>query len=139
MNLKYNLNDRPPMGQLLGYSLQWFVMAVAVVSTSVFVAQGSDAEKLFFAQKLFALMGIAGLAQIFVGHRLPLVVGPAAVLLVGVMSSYRAGAEPSAVYSSIAIGGALVALLTIGGVMRRVQSSVLQVLFPDFEEICRQQ
>lgn len=121
MNLKYNHNDRPPMGQLLGYSLQWFVMAVAVVSTSVFVAQGSDAEKLFFAQKLFAVMGVAGLAQIFVGHRLPLVVGPAAVLLVGVMSSYRAGAEPSAVYSSIAIGGALVALLTIGGVMRRVQ------------------
>ena len=42
MNLKYNLNDRPPMGQLLGYSLQWFVMAVAVVSTSVFVAQGKS-------------------------------------------------------------------------------------------------
>lgn len=109
------------MGQLLGYSLQWFVMAVAVVSTSVFVAQGSDAEKLFFAQKLFAVMGIAGLVQVVAGHRLPLVVGPAAVLLVGVMSSYRAGAEPSAVYSSIAIGGALVTLLSIGGLMRRVQ------------------
>lgn len=109
------------MGQLLGYSLQWFVMAVAVVSTSVFVAQGSDAEKLFFAQKLFAVMGIAGLVQVVAGHRLPLVVGPAAVLLVGVMSSYRAGAEPSAIYSSIAIGGALVTLLSIGGLMRRVQ------------------
>ena len=56
MNLKYNLNDRPPMGQLLGYSLQWFVMAVAVVSTSVFVAQGSAAEKLFFAQSAFVIL-----------------------------------------------------------------------------------
>ena len=121
MNLKYNVDDRLPVGQLLIYAVQWFVLCIAVVSTSVFVAQGSPEERLFFAQKLFAVIGITGLVQVVWGHRLPIVVGPAAVLLVGVMASLSAGANTSAIYSSIAIGGVLVGLLTIGGLMRHVQ------------------
>ena len=121
MNLKYNVDDRLPVGQLLIYAVQWFVLCIAVVSTSVFVAQGSPEERLFFAQRLFAVIGITGLVQVVWGHRLPIVVGPAAVLLVGVMASLSARADTSAIYSSIAIGGVLVGLLTIGGLMRHVQ------------------
>ena len=121
MNLKYNVDDRLPAGQLMMYAVQWFVLCIAVVSTSVFVAQGSPEERLFFSQRLFAVIGITGLLQVVVGHRLPIVVGPAAVLLVGVMASLTADADTSAIYSSIAIGGALISLLTIGGLMRRVQ------------------
>ena len=121
MNLKYNVEDRLPVGQLALYALQWFVLCIAVVSTSVFVATGTPEERLFFSQKLFAVTGIAGLLQIVWGHRLPIVVGPAAVLLVGVMASLDAHADVSAIYSSIAIGGVLITLLTIGGLMRYVQ------------------
>lgn len=121
MKLKYNIEDRLPAGQMMLYAMQWFILGVAVVATSVFVATGTAGEKLFFAQKLFAVMGITGLVQVVFGHRLPLVVGPAAVLLVGVISSLGAGAEPNAIYSSIALGGLLVSLLTIGGAMRYVQ------------------
>ena len=121
MNLKYNVDDRLPVGQLMMYAVQWFVLCIAVVSTSVFVAQGSPEEKLFFSQRLFAVIGLTGFLQVVVGHRLPIVVGPAAVLLVGVMASLAAKADTLAIYSSIAIGGALVGLLTIGGLMRRVQ------------------
>ena len=109
------------MGQMALYALQWFILAVAVVVTSVFVAQGSPAEKLFYSQKLFAVMGVTGLIQVLWGHRMPLVVGPAAVLLVGVLSSLGAGASTDAIYSSIAIGGALVTLLSLGGAMRKIQ------------------
>ena len=119
MKLKYNVEDRLPASQLILYSVQWFVLAVAVVVTSVFVAEGTPADKLFYAQKMFAVMGIAGLVQIIWGHRLPLVVGHAAVLLVGVLSAK--GAESNAIYSSIAIGGVLISLMTIGGMMRYVQ------------------
>lgn len=119
--MKYNLNDRLPIPQLALYGIQWFILSVAVVITSVFVAQGTDAEKLFYAQKLFGVMGITGLIQILWGHRLPLVVGPAAVLLVGVLSSLGAGAGSNAIYTSIALGGVLVALLTFGNVMSMVQ------------------
>lgn len=121
MKLKYNIDDKLPLGQMMLYAVQWFILAVAVVATSVFVATGTPGEKLFYAQKLFAVMGVTGLLQVVVGHRLPLVVGPAAVLLVGVISSLGAGADVNAVYSSIALGGVLVALLTIGGAMRYVQ------------------
>lgn len=121
MKLKYNIEDRLPVGQLIIYAMQWFILAVAVVATSVFVAEGSPGEKLFYAQKMFAVMGIAGLIQVLWGHRMPLVVGPAAVLLVGVLSSLGAGAESSAIYSSIALGGAVITLLTFGGMMHYVQ------------------
>lgn len=121
MNLKYNVDDRLPAGQLTMYAIQWFVLCIAVVSTSVFVATGTPEDRLFFSQKLFAVMGIAGFVQVVWGHRLPIVVGPAAVLLVGVMASLAASAEVSAIYSSIAIGGVLITLLTIGGLMRYVQ------------------
>ena len=121
MNLKYNVDDRLPAGQLAMYAIQWFVLCIAVVSTSVFVATGTPEDRLFFSQKLFVVMGIAGFVQVAWGHRLPIVVGPAAVLLVGVMASLAASAEVSAIYSSIAIGGVLITLLTIGGLMRYVQ------------------
>lgn len=121
MKLKYNIEDRLPMGALITYSLQWFVLCIAVVATSVFVAQGSAEEQLFYAQKLFAVMGIAGLIQVVWGHRLPLVVGPAAVLLVGVISALASNASTDAIYTSIAIGGAITALLSVGNTMHYVQ------------------
>lgn len=119
--MKYSVNDKLPLGALALYGTQWFVLAIAVVTTSVFVATGTPAEKLFFAQKLFAVMGITGLLQVLIGHRLPIVVGPAAVLLVGVLSALGAGASNTAIYSSIAVGGAFILLLNIGGLLRYVQ------------------
>ena len=119
MKLKYSIDDRMPAGQLAIYAIQWFILAVAVVATSVWIAPPE--ERLFFAQKLFGVMGIAGLIQLLFGHRMPLVVGPAAVLLVGVAASVRAGSSTDAIYSSMAVGGALITLLTFGNVMHYVQ------------------
>ena len=121
MKLQYKIDDKLPIGQMFVYAMQWFILAVAVISTSVFVAQGSPAERLFFAQKLFAVIGITGAIQVLWGHRMPLVVGPASVLLVGVLSSLGAKAPVGAIYTSIAIGGALIVLLSFGGMMNRVR------------------
>lgn len=100
-----------PAAQLSAYALQWFVLAIAVVATSTFVATGTEAEKMFYAQKLFAIIGVTTIIQILWGHRLPLVVGPAAVLLVGVIASLNAHSDVDAIYSSIIIGGALITIL----------------------------
>lgn len=121
MKLKYNIDDKLPLGQELFYAAQWLILAIAVVSTSAFVAQGTPGERLFFAQKLFCVMGATGLLQVLFGHKLPIVVGPASVLLIGVLTSLGAGASTSAIYSSIAIGGVFLGLLTFGGLMRYVQ------------------
>lgn len=109
------------MGALITYSLQWFVLCIAVVSTSVFIAQGTPEERLFFAQKLFAVIGLTGLIQVVWGHRLPIVAGPAAVLLVGVISALASNASIDGIYTSIAIGGVIVVLLTLGNTMHYVQ------------------
>ena len=121
MELKYKVDDRLPLSQLMLYALQWFILAVAVVVTSVFVAQGTPEERLFFAKKLFAVMGIAGFVQVMWGHKLPIVAGPASVLLVGVLSAIASNAQSEAIYSSIANGGVLITLLTFGGLMRFVE------------------
>jgi xanthine/uracil permease len=124
MELKYNLNDRPATGQLLLYSLQWFVLAVAVVITSMFIATGTPAEKILYTQKAFALVGSAIIVQALWGHRLPIVVGPAAVLLVGIITALSSqGAEPNTnkIYTSVAIGGAIITLLSTGKILHKVQ------------------
>ena len=111
MELKYNLNDRPATGQLLLYRLQWFVLAVAVVISSMFIATGTPAEKILYTQKAFALVGSAIIVQALCGHRLPIVVGPAAVVLVGIITALSSqGAEPNTnkIYTSVAIGGGII-------------------------------
>ena len=50
--MKYNVNDKLPIGALALYGVQWFILAIAVVITSVFVAVGTPAEKLFCAVTL---------------------------------------------------------------------------------------
>ncbi len=124
MDLRYKLNDRPPLRQLLLYSLQWFVLAVAVVITSLFVAVGSPAERVLYAQKVFALMGVATVAQVFWGHRMPIVVGPASVLLVGIITALASQGDAvntNKIYTSVLLGGGVVTLLALSGALGRLQ------------------
>ena len=124
MNFKYGIDSRPPFGQLMLYSLQWFVLAIAVVVTSLFIAVGSPAERVLYAQKVFALMGGAIIVQALWGHRMPIVVGPASVLLVGIITAIAAQGEAlntNKIYTAILIGGCAVTLLSIGRTLKHLQ------------------
>ncbi len=122
MDFKYSLNDRPRVVPMIMYAVQWLLIAVPVVLTSAFVARlqyDTLAEQTLYTQKLFAVMGLTMIVQSLWGHRLPLVAGPAAVLLVGVMASIAS--SPEVIYTSIAVGGALVALLATTGWIKKLQ------------------
>lgn len=119
MDFKYKIDDRPALGAMSLYGLQWLMICIPVVLTSTFVAP--EGQTLFFTQKLFALMGITMIVNALWGHRLPLVTGPAAVLLMGVLAAQGQGSGSEAIYPSMAIGGAIIALLAAFGLMRRVQ------------------
>lgn len=119
MDLKYKIDDRPALGAMSLYGLQWLMICIPVVLTSTFVAP--EGQTLFFTQKLFALMGITMIVNSLWGHRLPLVAGPAAVLLMGVLAAKGQGSGSEAIYPSMAIGGAIIALLAAFGLMRKVQ------------------
>lgn len=124
MEFKYNLDSRPPFAQLLLYSLQWFVLAIAVVVTSLFIAVGSPAERILYAQKVFALMGGATIIQALWGHRMPIVVGPAAVLLVGIIAALASQGEAvntNKIYTAIMVGGAAITLIALTGALRHLQ------------------
>ena len=124
MKLKYGINDRPKTGDLILYSLQWFVLAIAVVTTSIFIATGSPAERVLYSQKVFALMGAATVVQSLWGHRMPIVVGPAAVLLVGIITALASQGEQvntNKIYTAVAIGGVVVTILSTGRWLERLQ------------------
>lgn len=116
MNLKYGLEDRPPFKENLIYGLQWLAVtipAVIILGKILGGMQGTVAAELLYMQKLFAVMAVSLLLQIWWGHRLPLVIGPATVLLIGILASQSS--TPAAIYSSILICGALLSLLAASG------------------------
>ena len=119
MEFKYNLNDRPSIGAMLLYGVQWLMICIPVVLTSTFVAP--TGQVLFFTQKLFAIMGITMIVNALWGHRLPLIAGPAAVLLMGVLAASQLGGASEAIFPSMAIGGVLITLISLSGLMSKVQ------------------
>lgn len=124
MNLKYGIDSRPSVGPLLLYGLQWFVLAIAVVVTSLFIAVGSPAERVLYAQKVFALMGVATIIQALWGHRMPIVVGPAAVLLVGIITALASQGEAvntNKIYTAVMVGGVFVTVLAAARVLSHLQ------------------
>lgn len=121
MDFKFSLNSRPSFGAMLLYGMQWLMICIPVVLTSTFVAP--DGQMLFFTQKLFAVMGITMIINSLWGHRLPLIAGPAAVLLMGVLAASQLGGSSEAIYPSMAIGGVMIILLSISGLMRKIQSA----------------
>ena len=119
MNFRFNIDDKPSRGALLLYGLQWLMICIPVVLTSTFVAP--EGGVVFFTQKLFAICGATIIIQVLFGHRLPLVAGPAAVLLMGVIAASSQGHTAETIYPSMIIGGALVTLLAAVGAMKYIQ------------------
>lgn len=104
--MRYSIEDRPSWPVLLLYGLQWWVaslpFAVIVGVVAARVQFPDVAGQTLYLQKMFAVFGVTLIVQILWGHRLPLVVGPAEVLLVGLLTSTT---SPAAAYTSIALCG----------------------------------
>ena len=64
-------------------------------------------------------MGIAMIVQVLWGHRLPLIIGPASVLLIGILSTVSSGIP--AVYTGIMVGGLVLTVLAYSGLLGKLQ------------------
>ncbi|MEM2086379.1 MAG: solute carrier family 23 protein [Archaeoglobaceae archaeon] len=117
MRLKYGLEETPPLSEFLLVSLQWLaVIGFILIIAGRVIAEmqyESGFEKTIYLQKVFFIAGLTLLAQLFFGHRLPLVIGPSAVLMVGIYASLESGFE--AIYTSIAVCGAILFIFAITG------------------------
>lgn len=118
--MEYDLNDKPKAGHLFLYALQWWIVIIPTVITIGLVVGklhfGADtAAQGWYMQKLFFVLGVTLLTQILAGHKLPLVVGPASVLLIGIIAT--SSASIPAIYTAILIGGVLLALFSAFGLL----------------------
>mgnify|MGYP000853783272 CR=1 FL=1 len=114
---KYGLDDVPPPLELILLSLQWLAILVPSIIIIGKVVAGfhysSFTDQVVYMQKTFFVTALALLVQVLWGHRLPLIMGPAAVLLVGIVAS--SGSDLHTVYSSIMIGGIVLFLVAVTG------------------------
>lgn len=123
MKYKYKLEDRPPWQENLLYGLQWLVLIIPplliIGQVVTAVHQLEAGAQIIYLQKLMLVSGALLLAQVIFGHGMPLIIGPATVLLVGILASQ--GSAISAIYTAIFIGGLLLSLLAFSGLFNRLQ------------------
>lgn len=123
MQLKYGLDDRPKGLEMIIYGLQWFVVsipALLIIGKLIATMQYDDpGQQIIYIQKLLFVTSIVFIAQVLWGHRLPLVLGPATVLLIGIIASQST--RPEFISTSILIGGLLLALVAFSGLFAHVQ------------------
>ena len=104
------------------FGLEWLaITAVTVIIIGKVVAglHFSDAaSQLVYMQKLFFVVAVSLFSQVLWGHRLPLITGPATVLLVGIVAG--GGSDIHAVYTTIAAGGAFLVVLSITGLFSMI-------------------
>ena len=122
--MKYALDDKPGLVPMLLYGIQWWVISLpsAIILGTVVakihaldpIAQG------MYMQKIFLLMGLISITQVLIGHRLPLIIGPASTLLVGIAAASSSSYE--AIYTAIIVGGALIAVLAYSGILAKLRS-----------------
>ena len=121
--MRYGIDDKPPLKDFLLYALQWWVVTLPCVvimgAVTAMLHAPDTAFHILYMQKLFAVMGAATIIQVLVGHRLPLIIGPASTLLVGIIASVSSGMD--ALYSSIFLGGAILSAAGFAGLFAKLR------------------
>ncbi len=120
MEFTYGIDDRPRPTSLLIFGLQWLAVSVpAILIIGKVVAGLYGGSAIPYLQKLFLLSALVLLMQIYLGHRLPLVLGPATVLLIGILASLESSF--AAINASILIGGLLLAGIAAAGLFEHLK------------------
>lgn len=123
MRLDYTLDQKVPFIKSVLFGIQWAailipsIIILGKVAASVHLLDAS--AQISYLQILFFVCGITLLCQIFWGHMLPLIPGPSAVLLIGLIAGQSSGI--GAIYTSVMTGGLFIAILSIGGLFRHIK------------------
>ncbi len=121
-SLRYKIDDMPPLLANLMFGLEWFIIAVISAIILGKVVAGIHFSSLewqvVYLQKVFFLMGLSMLIQVLWGHGLPLVAGPSAALMVGIVAGMGRGIDT--IYTGIALGGFFLLLLNLTGIFARL-------------------
>jgi xanthine/uracil permease len=123
VQFKYHLDDRPGWSEMLLLGLQWFAVAIPIIIIIGKITGGfhfiNPEDQIVYLQKLTFVMAVALFCQILLGHRLPLIIGPSTVLLIGITASQEF--DTNTIYSAILCGGFLLTFLSITGLFGSLQ------------------
>jgi xanthine/uracil permease len=123
MQFEYDLDQRLPFLQSFLFGLQWAALAISSIIILGKVIGGLHFDdpfsQIIYLQKILFLSAVTLFCQIFWGHRLPLIPGPSAILIIGVISSQGFGL--STIYSSVMFGGLFITVLAVSGLFRHFQ------------------
>ena len=123
MQFEYSLDQKVPSLKSFLFGLQWAALSISSIIILGKVVGGlhfgDSFGQIIYLQKLLFLSGVTLFCQIFWGHRLPLIPGPSAILLIGVVASQGLGMP--AIYSSVIIGGLFITVLAVSGLFRYFQ------------------
>jgi xanthine/uracil permease len=123
MRLDYTLDQKVPFIKSILFGIQWAAILVPCVIILGKVAGNVHhmdvSGQINYIRMLFLVCGITLLFQIYQGHRLPLIPGPSAVLLIGLIAGQ--GSDINTIYTSVMIGGLFIVLLSLGGLFKRLR------------------
>jgi xanthine/uracil permease len=138
MQFRYNLDDKPPLSEIISTSIMWTIITISfvVILGNMITAlyPYSPDEITWYLQKLLFITGIATIIQTLFGHRLPAVFGPSAILIVGATAS--ADFVPEAFTTALLISALFGMLIPLTGIMslitriftRRVIAAILMLI-----------
>ncbi len=119
----YGLDDLPPLPDLILFGLQWFAVGIPSVVVIGKIVTGLDnpgpQHLIIYLQKLLFLTGLAILAQILAGHRMPIILGPSTVLIISIAAGRGSGSR--SIYTSILVGGLFLFMLSITGLFGKLR------------------
>lgn len=120
MDLSYDIDEKPKLTDLIIFGLQWLAVSIpSILIIGKVVGDLHGGSAIIYFQKLFLVTAVILIVQIYLGHKLPLVIGPASVLLIGIMASLDAGF--GAINASILIGGLILAAIAGLGLFKYLQ------------------
>ena len=106
MKFEYGLDDMVPFLKSFLLGLQWaaiLISAIIILGKVVGSLQFPEPlDQILYLQKILFVCALTLFCQLFWGHRLPLIPGPAAVLLVGIIASQSFRMET--IYTSVMTG-----------------------------------
>lgn len=118
----YDLDDRPPLGHILLYGVQWamimFPALIIVAGLSAKALNMSPGEQIRFFQFILLTSGGFTTVQSLWGHRYPVMDGPATALLLTVIVLAPHGLQ--AIQGGTILGGVFLMVLVATKQLRRV-------------------
>ena len=123
MKFRYSLDDRPPLWESVLIGLQWCAIVIPWIIIFGKIAGAfhfeTDSERTVYLQKLFFAAALFTLIEVLAGHQLPLVFGPSAIILIGIIGSK--GFDTATIYTATLVASVLLTACAITGFFGTLQ------------------